>query len=96
MVFMTGAMSFEEASAWAFANSPYMGKNTPWGIITKNEGDARHMAMNLAMLDPTTTHAVVCLYYHSPNQKQNPHYHLHNYIFNGKHKHFHVWYGLGG
>ena len=65
--------------------------NPEWGRFLNADS-----ALYGNMLDPTTTHAVVFLYYHSPNQKQNPHYHLHNYIFNGKHKHFHVWYGLGG
>ncbi|MBQ9744288.1 MAG: DNRLRE domain-containing protein [Clostridia bacterium] len=84
----TGAMTGEEALAWvdAVAIANQFGKDSKWGLYTKNEIDAMIIATVLGYGAPPIR----------DNKKgRYPHYHVSGHIYYNrkKFKYFHVWYG---
>ena len=93
---LTEAMDYETAIAWAYSSSPAMGINTNWGIYTPMEDDAVQLALGLLPLTPHIEHSADALIRDVATATTYPHFHLPNRIFNYKHKHFHIWYGMIG
>ena len=57
------------------------GKNSSWGIYTKNADDALMFAVSFGFDNIILETAIGCY----------PHYHINNHDFYG-YKHFHVWF----
>ena len=81
---VTGAMTYEEAVAWAnaTAESGIYGRDAPWGIYTEKEADAIAIGMAFGAITP----------YSECCKGGYMHYHLNSRNF-GRYKHFHFWYG---
>ena len=82
-------MGIDEAVGWAFAKSLEMGKNSKWGIYTRNYSDAIKIYERLIPANCRLTPLIL------ENHGVGTYNHLHfpNRKFNDKHDHFHIWFG---
>jgi len=85
---LTGELTFAEAIAWAYSvgETQTIGKNASWGIWTAEQSDAYLLALTLGSFkEPVHDFEWASGHY--------AHYHVHDRLFMGKYKHFHIWYG---
>lgn len=89
ITYLTEAMTLNEAVSWTYTSSATMGKNTPWGVYTKNRSDAEILGLVIMVADGLSGDLIEEL----NGKGQYWHFHLPNRLYNRKHKNFHIWYG---
>lgn len=84
---VTGPMDSEQALSWVYTSTcaGIFGKNTNWGLYTKNDIDAYNMAFTLGGLKEPV--------FDLGGMGQYNHYHVNSRTLFGKYKHFHIWFG---
>lgn len=84
--YITPPMDIAEITLWALTTAELnkFGNRYPWGIYTDKQEDA--LKLVIALGGPNPIH-------HECYWGTFNHYHVYDYTFAGKYKHFHIWYG---